>query len=322
AADPAALQRLPIAVKVSNAPACVRPQFGLAAADVVFEHYVEAWATRLTAIYHSQAPAKVGPVRSARLLDLELPAIFGAGLLYSGASAGVAARIAAADFADRALDQTAGCPPLCRVTTPPLPCDDPVQSLFADVGQAQAPDTFGNRGLAGRGYRQPLFPLAGWVFSPEPSGTGRPASVIDIAYVSNPLRWRFDPAAGGYLRAQTGRAHTDAASGLTLAAANVVLLYANHVYSDVQESTFWYSLEIQFWGEGPALLLRDGQAFEGRWQRPAREGLFALVDAAGDPLPLKPGQTWFEMVGLETAVSASDGRLAVDPQELPQQTPP
>ena len=51
-ADPADLQRRPIAVKLANAPAdYTRPQAGLNDADLIFEHWTEGSVTRFTAIF-------------------------------------------------------------------------------------------------------------------------------------------------------------------------------------------------------------------------------------------------------------------------------
>ena len=85
ASDPRVLDRMPAAVKISNSP-IVRPQSGLSRADVVVEHLAEGGITRFTAIYHSQEAERIGSVRSARLIDLELPVLFDAFLVYSGAS--------------------------------------------------------------------------------------------------------------------------------------------------------------------------------------------------------------------------------------------
>ncbi|HLU11669.1 MAG TPA: DUF3048 domain-containing protein, partial [Oceanobacillus sp.] len=52
--DPAILERRPMVVKISNAPPLVRPQAGLNAADIVFEHYAEGGLTRFSAIFYSQ----------------------------------------------------------------------------------------------------------------------------------------------------------------------------------------------------------------------------------------------------------------------------
>jgi hypothetical protein len=99
---PSVLERRPLAVKISNAPSSyVRPQSGINQADWIFEHLAEGAVTRFTALIYSKSPAEVGPIRSARLIDLELPAMYDAALLYSGTSSGVGNRIAQSDIADQ-----------------------------------------------------------------------------------------------------------------------------------------------------------------------------------------------------------------------------
>ncbi|MGQ9516807.1 MAG: DUF3048 domain-containing protein, partial [Anaerolineae bacterium] len=83
------LERRPLAIKISNAPSIVRPQAGLDKADVVFEHVAEADLTRFTAIYLCQDAEKVGSVRNARLIDLEIPAMLKSLFAFYGASRGV-----------------------------------------------------------------------------------------------------------------------------------------------------------------------------------------------------------------------------------------
>ena len=67
----------PVAVvKIDNVnPA--RPQWGISAADMIFVEEVEAGLTRIAAVYNSTLPNKVGPVRSARISDLEIMEQFG-----------------------------------------------------------------------------------------------------------------------------------------------------------------------------------------------------------------------------------------------------
>mgnify|MGYP001020639627 CR=1 FL=1 len=114
--DPALLERMPAAVKISNSP-IARPQSGLSRADVVIEHLAEGDITRFTAIFHSQNAERIGSVRSARLIDLELPALFDAYLVYSGASGEVERMIAASDFADRTLSDERKDPAFYRLRT-------------------------------------------------------------------------------------------------------------------------------------------------------------------------------------------------------------
>ncbi|PAQ16720.1 lipoprotein YerB [Bacillaceae bacterium SAOS 7] len=59
------------AVVINNHPKA-RPQTGLAQADIVYEVMVEGNMTRFLAIYQSQQPEKIGPVRSARDYFIDL----------------------------------------------------------------------------------------------------------------------------------------------------------------------------------------------------------------------------------------------------------
>lgn len=60
-----------IAVVVNNHPKA-RPQSGLHKADIVYEVMAEGKMTRFLAIFHSEQPERVGPVRSARNYFIEL----------------------------------------------------------------------------------------------------------------------------------------------------------------------------------------------------------------------------------------------------------
>ena len=60
-----------LAVKIDNT-AKAHPQRGLTKADVVYITQVEGGVTRLVALYSSVLPNKVGPIRSARITDIDL----------------------------------------------------------------------------------------------------------------------------------------------------------------------------------------------------------------------------------------------------------
>jgi hypothetical protein len=49
-------------------------------------------------------------------------------------------------------------------------------------------------------------------------------------------------------------------------------------------------------GEGDARFFRDGVMVAGKWQRNGEQEFFDFVDASGNPVNLKPGITWFEIV--------------------------
>jgi hypothetical protein len=100
-------------------------------------------------------------------------------------------------------------------------------------------------------------------------------------------------------------------SGQQLSAADVVLLAANNVDTLILEQGTVMkagpcsnrSVEIQLWGEGPLKILRDGKVYEGKWVRPERHAAFRFVDASGQDIPLKPGNSWWEIVPMDMKVA-------------------
>ena len=113
--DPAVLQRKPLAIKISNFPRYVRPQAGLAAADMVWEHYSEGGTSRYTAIFLGAAAERIGPVRSARLIDTTLVDMVNSALVASGTSKGTMRRLAPKPWFPAVITNLTGfdCPPLC-----------------------------------------------------------------------------------------------------------------------------------------------------------------------------------------------------------------
>lgn len=291
AADPANLQRRPLAVKISNSPASyTRPQAGLSQADLVFEHVTEGPITRFTAIFYSQTPPDVGPIRSARLIDLELPAMYDAALAYSGSSIGVANKLNRSDFTRRILRSN---DPGYYRTGADKPWEHTLHgrpAIFweslSTMDQNHAPEWTTNMAFS------TLLPEG-----------GQSATTLTINYDDWELvEWRFDAGTNRYWRWADGMAHTDANTGDQLTAANVVVLYVNHQQDvticeyQVGDRCQAYSTEIQIWGEGDAHIFRDGQQYEATWRRQNRADMLTFYDGSGNPLPLQLGNTWFQVV--------------------------
>jgi Protein of unknown function (DUF3048) N-terminal domain len=89
-----------LAVKIDNVGAAQTQQTGLNSADLVYVIQVEGGLSRYLAVFDSSnAPGRVGPVRSARQTDIPLLASFGkVGLAYSGAISGLLPDLAAANL--------------------------------------------------------------------------------------------------------------------------------------------------------------------------------------------------------------------------------
>ena len=296
--DAAVRDRRPLAIKVANTEN-VRPQDGLSKADVVIEQRVEYNLTRFTVIYYSQGAARVGSIRSARLPDLEWPAVFDAVLCFSGGVEPVRQKLYASDFAGRILEQARNGSAYFRDPKIAVP-----NNLFAST------TTLWNV-TAARGWDKRPQPALGWVFSANPPANGRSVTSIKIPYPTGTDRveWRYDAGSGRWLRWQGGVAQNDASIGAQLSSANVVVMAANHVPTlilehDTVDRGVNRSIEIQVWGEGPVTVYRDGQAYQGKWIRGDRQDPLRFVDGNGNLIPLKPGNTWMQLVPLDMTVTA------------------
>jgi Protein of unknown function (DUF3048) C-terminal domain len=149
--------------------------------------------------------------------------------------------------------------------------------------------------LQERGKNQPTS-FGSWRFDEAVPGEGSPLNVVTLPYTSGRVGWTYDPATGRWARSMIGRPHTDRATGQQLSAANVVVVYVSHQLSDIREDSLGSrGIEIQLWNQGAVKVFRDGKVIDGIWSRPGGVGL-NLTGSNGQPIPLKPGNTWIELV--------------------------
>jgi hypothetical protein len=289
AADPANLNRRPIVVKISNAPPLVRPQAGIGAADLVFEHYAEGGLTRFSAIFYGDAPDRVGSIRSARLIDYELVPMYKGLLAFSGASIGVEDLLNTSEFSDRLYKGVLyGLPYYWRDEEIEVP-----HNMFMN------PNALWDLATEERLNQRPDLQGMAFVNTPPPGSAGS-VSEIDIRYRATRVLWKYDSALGRYKRFADGEPHFDVNTDTQVSASNVVVIYADHTFTDIVESEFQgnksYSIEIKLWFAGDATLFRDGKRYDGQWVRPTREDMLSLRTEDGEILYLKPGKTWFQVV--------------------------
>ena len=239
----------------------------------------------------------MGSIRSARLIDLEIPAMFKSMFTFSGASAGVLDRLRASDFVDRIVSPDFGHhSPFQRI---PAPGKAYEHTLFSDTSTLEG--VMASRGLKAR------QDLSGWVFSEQAPPGGVPGSRIKVSYSGDRVtaEYAYDAGAGGYRRSTVGASHGDELTGQQVVVKNVVVLYAKHVETDILEDIHGgghYSIEVQVWGNGVARVFRDGQMYDLRWERPNRSDLVRFVDGEGKPFPFKPGNTWIQLVPLDFVI--------------------
>ncbi|MGH8903751.1 MAG: DUF3048 domain-containing protein [Egibacteraceae bacterium] len=287
-ADPAALARPVIAVRVDNA-AQARPQTSLDQADIVFEEMIESGLTRFVALFHSVDPGTVGPVRSARNVDADLLPAFSPVLGTSGAAPGIEARLRAV-----------GLRVLSEEQAPP--------GTFFRTREQRSPHNLFARPLqlwdAGTSLPPAVPP---WPFGPPPSLGEQPATSARVVFSRDAsATWTWDTERRTWLRQQDGRAHL-VRSGGQVAAENVVFATVVTAPRGGIDAAGEPTVAIQAVGEGSAVVLRDGLAYDVRWRKASPYSQFEWVTRDGYPLPLAPGRTWIELV--PTSGSLTVGQL-------------
>ncbi len=311
--DPNLLNRRPIAVKIVNYPRYVRPQSGLAQADIVYEYYIERGITRYIAIFYGQDVERVGPVRSGRYFDEHIFRMYQSYFVFASADDAVLDYFMEFErsIVNRYIvPRTRYMDPNCRYQVN--------RPLCRDLSIRNWNNLFVNTRL----LNQFMTEISSGNYSPDLSGmlfddrippNGSEARTVDLYYSSYIYnRWAYDPNLEQYLRYQDiqdnstryGEVYAplfDPATNLPVLTDNIVVLFATHEI--VKRDPEMVKIHLQ--GSGPATVFRNGMAYYAYWARPQEGVLVIAYDA--DYFPLKPGRTFFEVVGQNSAISNQDG---------------
>ncbi|MFE6589047.1 DUF3048 domain-containing protein [Streptomyces sp. NPDC057781] len=264
-----------LAVKVDNVRAA-RPQTGLDAADVVYAEPVEAGLSRLMAIYATELPEKVGPVRSARESDLELLRQFDRPTLaFSGAQSKL----------------------LPLIDKAPLHAEPPGEGSDAYVRDGDRPAPHNLYVRPGR-----LLPKAagadalatGFHYGEAPEG-GRSVSSRTVRYPSASFGFTWSESGDRWLVSLDGTPARTADGG-RLAPATVVVQHVNVRQSDFRDFRGSNSPYVESVGSGRAEVLRDGRSYDAAWKRGSAADGTSFTTADGTALNFAEGQVWVVFV--------------------------
>lgn len=266
-----------LSVKVENSPSA-RPQAGLEHADVVWEQLVEGGLTRFLAMYHSDLPGEVGPIRSVRAMDAAIAGPVGGVFAFSGGFEEYVWSIRAAGILTASDD--AGDPGFYRV-----PDRRREHSLFGDPGRFLA---------AGGGQEPPapMFAFAAGDDAPTAEAAGQAAGRVTLRFPASTPSWEWTGTA--WARHERGQPAL-AASGRPLEAANVVVLRVTIRDTGRRDGAGARVPETVLTGEGPAAVFTAGHVVEGTWEKGGPTEALVLK-AGGEEVLLAPGTTWVELL--------------------------
>lgn len=309
--DVTILERRPLAVKVSNFPRYVRNwQSGLSMADHIYEYYTEDLETRFIAVYYGTNAKRVGAVRSARFFDEHITRMYHAYLVYSGADFRLDDYFFATDLKDFLLiPNDYDCPPLCK--------DDQIEdynNYFLDTSGVSAYLDWAHKD----NIRQDLY---GMVFSSGAPFTTNNAGEI---YVHNSYRaynyWQYDTTMQKYLRFQETvdategvepnyTPHIDNLTGQQISTDNLIVLLVRYIHNPQSTGQMYV---VDLYNSGQAFIFRDGKVYDARWLRSGFDNLLSFTDAGGNPIPLKTGNTFFQVIGYNSIVTHESGEWFFD----------
>ena len=265
-----------LAAKIDNHKAA-RPQVGLERTDIVFEELVEGGLTRYVAIWQSDVPDEIGPVRSIRPMDPDIVSAFGGIIAYSGGQQRFVALMQAAPVFNAIHGQKATADTFYRTKTKTAPHNVLVKAAIVVSEHTDLP-----------------APTQQFAFAADAAGStaskdGEAATALNLVFSNaSAPSWTWDATRGQYLRAQLGVADMDSAGG-QLGATNVIVVR-------VGIDTGLGVPKTQLIGSGEAWVSSNGKSVHATWSKDAATSAIVLRDDQGVTIRLAPGNSWIELV--------------------------
>lgn len=279
------VNRPALAVKIENT-AVARPQSGLDQADVVWETIVEFEVSRLVAVFHSQTPSEIGPIRSVRPMDPAIVSPMNGLLTFSGGQPGILALVNESPV--QVISHDAGAPGLYRLKSRAAP-----HNVYADTSDLWVQADANHQNSPGQQF---VFARSAERATAVLAGTPATTLAFDLSGQSKPS-WTWD---GTVWERSEGSTPATAATGARLSAVNVVSITASHPGTEFGAQNGAIVPTYNLVGSGEGVLATGGKTVPVTWKKDSRDAPMQLVTADGAPAQLAPGNTWVELVPEET----------------------
>jgi hypothetical protein len=260
-------------VKVENTPDAL-PQWGVDQADVVYEEIVNGGITRLAAIFNSQVPVKIGPVRSVRPTDTQIVWPLGGLFAFSGG----------AQYAINSIRQS----PTRLIT-----------ESMAGTAMFRDPHRYAPHNLYARGAglftfkASPTPPPALFQYlKPGTKVKGKAVSKVVVPFPSiYPVTWTWNKTTKSWDRTLFGQPDVTG-TGVRESPKNLVVMEATYV-NGIGTMSSYANLQ----GSGNVQVFINGKEVDGTWSRGAiKADVIMYKTLTGKPLRMNPGQTWVELL--------------------------
>lgn len=269
-----------IVVKIDDTDQA-HPQEGIDKADLVYIEQVEGGLVRLAAFFSTEIPERIGPVRSARISDLDILAQFGkVAFFYSGAQSRFLPIIDQANLHNLGAQRE----------SPKLYTRDPNRSAPFDMI------------LIGSEIKNRIAELdvataknIAWSFG-DLSNTGESIASVKVNwpaanYIAN---WNGK----GWDLLHNGKANVTS-DGIQISPSTFIIQKVVITDSEFKDKTGAITPLSVTIGEGEGWILRDGVAIKAKWNRPDPQSGTTWSDLEGNEIKFAPGQIWIALTDTE-----------------------
>lgn len=263
-------------VSIENTPKA-RPQSGVCKAPIVYEFLVEGGITRFLALYRSEIPDKIGPIRSVRPYMIDIAREYNALLLHAGASPEGFERLEEREYPN--LDQMYNGKYYWRSRERPNP-----HNLY--TGDQRINEYLNN--MLGVEYENRFNFEEIMIISNSKSR----AEEININYWGNyNVIYKYSHEENIYYR-YLGDLDTPhfCKSDSQITVKNIIVQY---VKTSVKDDVGRLSMELE--GNNKALYFRNGVVSEGYWEK-SGNNLTRFYNENDELITVNPGNTWIQIV--------------------------
>jgi hypothetical protein len=275
---------LVLAVKIDDTNAA-HPQIGLEDAEVVYIEQVEGGLTRLAAIFSTVIPQRVGPVRSARISDIDILRQYGrVAFAYSGAQRKLLSVIKGANLEDLGAQHE----------SPTIYTTDPQR--FSPYAMVLRADLLLQK-IKEKSLVVDSAKNVGFVFGELQEGGKAlnkvvmrwPAATYSADWSDKDSRWHLS---------HNGKLNL-ADSGVVLGPTTLVIQMVKILPSEYSDKLGGITPLSETVGTGKAYVLRNGEVFTTIWNRATPDSGTTFTFSDGSVMNFAPGQIWVALTDRE-----------------------
>ena len=275
-----------IVVKIDDTDQA-HPQEGIDKADLVYIEQVEGGLVRLAAFFSTEIPERIGPVRSARISDLDILAQFGkVAFFYSGAQSRFLPLIDQANLhnlgAQRESSKLYTRDPNRFAPFDMILIGSEIKNRISDLDVATAENI-------------------AWSFG-DLSNTGDSISSVKVKWPAANYVANWNGKSWDLLH--NGKANVTS-DGIQISPSTFIIQKVVITDSEFKDKTGAVTPLSVTVGEGEGWVLRDGLAIKAKWNRPDPQSGTTWSDFEGNEIKFAPGQIWIALTDTNPEFTAA-----------------